>query len=100
MTNGQIIDKWMDGESFKGDKLSTDGKNLYSYVLCIGTTNEGGLKIVKDFTKENRNSPTTTRHIVLAKRACGVSITPTIGEVALGKELYRAGYDKSSFGSC
>lgn len=98
MKNSDIIDKWMDGKSFEGDKLSTDGDNLYSYELCIGTT-EDGVKIVKDFTKESRNSPTTTNHVTLAKEMCGVMQTPTIGEIELGKRLYEVGYKRSSFGS-
>lgn len=46
--------------------LWTDGKDIYSYRLCIGTTGPNGEKIVKEYrsgTEYGFRSMTTSKHV-------------------------------------
>ena len=66
----QIPILWVNGQSGKtpNKSLSTDGKDLYSYKLKIGYTNDYGQKVVLKYTTRYNSfvSTTTSRHVNLA----------------------------------
>ena len=74
MRNEQVVIAWLNGHRGAAGNLSTDGKSLYSYNLCIGHT--GGhahypVKVVRDYTSSGEFgfvSMTTSHHVGLAKR--------------------------------
>lgn len=59
--------------------LTTDGKDLYSYNLKIGYTNEQGQKVILKYTTEYDNfvSVTTSRHVNLASYYAHVFEAPS-----------------------
>ena len=63
MKNIDVVDKWLRFKEGKSGSMSTNGKELYSYALLIGDTDEEGLKVV--FL--HQSSVTTARHTNLAK---------------------------------
>lgn len=68
--NSDVVKAWAAGRGARAANLSTDGRSLYSYGLCIGTT-EGGRKVVRDYTSGGSHgwiSQTTSCHVGLAKR--------------------------------
>ena len=70
MKNADVVRAWVDGRVASGGNLMTDGRKLYSYALCIGTT-EDGYKEVRDYTARGAygfRSQTTSQHVGLAKR--------------------------------
>jgi hypothetical protein len=59
--------------------FTTDGLELRSYGLLIGYTiirNRRPCKVVRDFTKANFVSKTTSRHVNLAKRYADLVVKP------------------------
>lgn len=67
-TNKRVIFSWLAKKPFKTANLSTDGLNLYSYMLCIGDTDKKGNKIVYDYTAKGVFcSITTSTHVNMAK---------------------------------
>ena len=74
-----VIEYWLNNDIGAASNFFTDGTNLYSYGLKIGTTvNEE--KIVFDYTKDGGEfkSQSTTRHVNLAKGAADRVVSPTI----------------------
>ena len=70
MKNADVVRAWVDGRVASGGNLMTDGRKLYSYALCIGTTVDGS-KVVYDYTAKGELgfvSMTTSQHVGLAKR--------------------------------
>lgn len=70
MRNAKVVDAWVNGRVARGGNLRTDGQKLYSYLLCIGTT-ENGRKVVRDYTARGAygfRSMTTSQHVGLARR--------------------------------
>ena len=70
MKNADVVRAWVDGRVASGGNLMTDGRKLYSYALCIGTTVDGS-KVVYDYTAKGELgfvSQTTSQHVGLAKR--------------------------------
>ena len=59
--------------------LITDGKDLYSYRLKIGYTDEQGQKVILKYTAEYNNfvSTTTSRHVNLASYHADVFEAPS-----------------------
>lgn len=76
MKNAEVAQKWSKGLSCKTKNYSTDGRDLYSYALRIGTTLATGEKIVYDFTGAHRYSNTTTRHVSYARRVADMVVDP------------------------
>ena len=73
MRNEQVIRKWYCGEVAGSGNLTTDGVNLYSYNLKIGSR-EDGLNRVWDYTASGEyHSQTTSTHVGLALR-----LTPSV----------------------
>jgi hypothetical protein len=69
-TNSRVVYSWMNGKPFKSLSMRTDGKNLYSYALKIGTTTDDQCKNVLDYTAKGLMfySVTTSTHVGLAKK--------------------------------
>ena len=72
-TNDNIPYYWSKGKAAKNGTgaYSTDGKDLYSYALKIGTTNDQGEKILFDYTSGGMGyySQTTSCHVGKARPA-------------------------------
>ena len=68
MTNRQVVESWKNGKKGKSSNgnLRTDGKNLFSYQMLIGTTYKGK-KISLNVMSPNFYSITTSQHCSLAK---------------------------------
>ena len=73
MKNLDVINAWKKGVSAKTKNLSTDGRELYSYALLIGYTDDLSRKVVKNYTKENYYSVTTSIHVNMAKKASSIT---------------------------
>jgi len=67
MTNENVIKAWINGRRGNAGNLSTDGSNLYSYNLLIGT---GSGSTILNHTAGGGSyySQTTSCHVGLAKR--------------------------------
>ena len=59
--------------------FSTDGKNIYSYLLKIGYTDSNGQKVLLDYTTRSGNfqSHYTSRHVNLAAYYADVFLNPS-----------------------
>ncbi len=67
MKNENVIKAWMNGRSASAANLSTDGNNLYSYRLLIGT-GSGSTILNHTACGGSYYSQTTSCHVGLAKR--------------------------------
>jgi len=81
MAQAQVAEKWSKGipaKSWTGN-LWTDGLCLYSYNLCIGTTNRNGKKIVFSYLASTDTwvSPSTSKHVGFAKKVTPFVRIPT-----------------------
>jgi hypothetical protein len=65
----EVLTAWVKGCPWAVENLSTDGWNLYSYDLKIGTYKDG-LNVVYDYTAPGGKfiSMTTSAHVNAAKR--------------------------------
>lgn len=72
-TNENIPYYWSKGKAAMNGTgaYSTNGKDLYSYRLMIGTTNEQGEKVLFDYTSGGMGfySMTTSKHVGKARLA-------------------------------
>jgi hypothetical protein len=72
MSNEQIINAWKNGKKLGKSliKLNTNGVDIFSYRLKIGTTDEKKNKILFIYTAQTNNyySDTTSRHCNLIRR--------------------------------
>jgi hypothetical protein len=69
-TNHNVVWNWMNGNPFKSLRMRTDGRELYSYNLCIGHTDpKTDDKVVRDWTASGIGfcSITTSQHVNQAK---------------------------------
>ena len=70
-TNQAVVWHWMNGKPFKSLRMSTDGRELFSYNLCIrDTVRETDEKVLKDYTAKGRygySSQTTSTHVNIAR---------------------------------
>lgn len=79
MKNSEVIKAWHDGKKAGLSHLSTNGKDLYSYGLCIGFRGEDGLRYVFNYTAHSDTdwrgdkvephfiSNTTSKHVSMAR---------------------------------
>lgn len=67
--NREVLTAWVRGHPWAAGNLHTDGWNLYSYDLKIGTC-EDGLNVVYDYTAPGGKfiSMVTSAHVNAAKR--------------------------------
>ena len=68
MTNDGVIKAWINRETAitANGAFSTNGKDLFSYRLKIGTVNQDGTYIVYDY--RGGYSKTTTKHVNMATK--------------------------------
>ena len=80
MKNKEISFAWKRNITAKNynNTFHTDGFDLYSYGLLIGTTSSDGQKILYDYTAATNNfiSRTTTTHVNLAAVYMDVRLNP------------------------
>ena len=73
MSNEKIVCAWKEGKKMgkSGNRLNTDGVDIYSYDLRIGFTDINNKKILFIYTTKTGNykSSTTSRHCELIRRA-------------------------------
>ena len=70
-TNQSVVWHWMNGLPFKSLRMSTDGRDLFSYQLQIGHTEwHTDEKVVRDWTAGGIGffSQTTSTHVNLSRR--------------------------------
>ena len=69
MKNSEIARSWWNGRSASAKHFRTDGVNLWSYNLLIGTIKNGN-RVVFDYTARGGHfySVTTSKHVGLAGR--------------------------------
>jgi hypothetical protein len=72
MKNKDVVRSWFRGDEASSTNMHTDGKDLFSYQLLIGSFVEGEA-VIMDYTKENSVSHTTSRHVNLAATVTGAS---------------------------
>ena len=77
-TNDRVVYSWINGKPFKSLSMKTNGKDLYSYKLKIGTTTDDHCKNVLDYTARGLGfySVTTSTHVGMAKKYADI-ITST-----------------------
>jgi predicted glutamine amidotransferase len=74
--NDDVAELWAKGKKAIGNRITSDGNNLYSYRLRIGFTLPDGEKVVINYMGKNRYSMTTSKHTSYAKRYANVIIEP------------------------
>ena len=76
MRNEIVAARWAYGRVGSTRHMMTDGHDLYSYELKIGTTNPEGKKILFDYTSPGGNfrSQTTSCHVGLARRHAHITL--------------------------
>jgi hypothetical protein len=81
MAQSKVAESWANGVPAKSwtGKLWTDGLCLYSYSLCIGTTDRNGKKIVFSYLSATDTwiSPSTSKHVGFAKKVTPFVRIPT-----------------------
>jgi YD repeat-containing protein len=79
MKNSQVSEAWENNQIAKNANSSTDGKNLFSYSLLIGYTNEQGEKVALQYNAASGNfvSATTSNHVSYANRYADKTEKPT-----------------------
>ena len=80
-TNQSVVWHWMNGKPFKSLRMHTDGRDLFSYQMCIGHTDgDTDEKVLRDYTAKGRYgycSQTTSTHVNLARRHADRECTGT-----------------------
>jgi hypothetical protein len=80
LSNRLIPEQWKLGKPAQNYNKSfyTDGKDLFSYNLLIGTTTTTGTKIVYNYTSKSNNfiSQTTSHHVSFAKSNADYFLDP------------------------
>lgn len=69
MQNKEVISKWANGQAAKSANLRSDGDNLFSYSLKIGSASG---RVVYNYMSAGGGefiSRTTSQHVSLAKRS-------------------------------
>jgi len=75
--NADVVAAWTRGATANTAHLSTNGHDLYSYALRIGTTPPNGRKIVGQFDASNEfHSMTTSHHVGIARRVADAVVEP------------------------
>jgi hypothetical protein len=80
--NDEVVAAWLQNRRAHAGNLSTDGKKLFSYALCIGDTFVGD-KIAVDYTASvgEFKSMTTSCHVGRAKRDADQIMHPQVYEI-------------------
>lgn len=84
--NEKVARAWYYGAEAQNHKGTfwTDGRNLYSYALCIGTT-VGDQKILADFTAQSGHfiSTSTAKHVGKARDWASEVMNPTVFKLTI-----------------
>jgi hypothetical protein len=74
--NDDVAELWAKGKCATGNRITSDGNNLYSYKLRIGFTLPDNRKVAINYMGKNRYSQTTSKHVSYAKRYANITIEP------------------------
>ena len=78
--NASVIKSWVRGYSSNNGRssLHTNGRELFSYQLRIGYTDDKGNKVVEQYNASTGNvkSMTTSRHVSMASVQADREVTP------------------------
>ena len=84
--NSQIPQYWAKSVTAHSNnrQYRTDGQNLYSYNLIIGTTLSNGSKILLDYSAQTGHfrSQTTSQHVGKARRWADQTMCPDVARTA------------------
>jgi len=85
MTNAEVAQAWREGKTGHSMNMRTDGKDVFSYALKIGTTKKGA-KIAYDYWAPFTVSMTTSHHVSRLAGAGVVFVDPgkTVSVVKIG----------------
>lgn len=75
-SNSDVAEMWGKGKKATGNRITSDGHNLYSYELRIGFTLSDNRKVAVNYMGKNRYSMTTSHHVSYAKRWANIIIEP------------------------
>ncbi len=64
-SNKEVVRAWIGGDAAKSKNMSTDGIDLFSYKLRIGTRDADNYLVLYDYTGEHSVSHTTSCHVGL-----------------------------------
>ena len=75
MCNHEVVNNWAQGNEGFTRSLRTNGIDLYSYNLKIGTTSDDGKKVLFDYTRSGGSfhSQTTSTHVNIAREHSDVT---------------------------
>lgn len=78
MRNNDVARSWAHGRAARAANFWTDGRDLYSYNLKIGYTDDTGASVALDYTAPVGwfQSVTTSRHVSYARRYADRIETP------------------------
>ena len=84
--NSTVAHHWRIGVSASNHRgtFYTDGKDLYSYNLRVGTTSKSGRKVVVEYRAPWFYSQTTSTHVGLALFEAGTAINPDFAHLLDG----------------
>jgi len=74
-TNAGVVKAWLDGNVARSGTMHTDGTDVYSHGLKIGTTRDG-VKMVYDYRAKNTISMTTSNRVPLLAAGGVVYVKP------------------------
>ena len=86
-TTRDIPHLWASGRTGRASNLWTDGIDLYSYGMRIGTT-VNDRKVLGNYTASGRyTSHTTSKHVGMGTQYANDVLHPTFFEITFGKKF-------------
>lgn len=76
VSNDNVAHRWAQGLPAKSGTMSTDGQDIYSYLLKIGYTDAHGKKIAIRYQGRHSVSNTTSHHVSLVIQKSDVTHDP------------------------
>lgn len=76
VSNNNVAHRWALGLPAKSGTMSTDGQDIYSYLLKIGYTDGHGKKIATRYQGLHSVSNTTSHHVSLVMRVSDIIHEP------------------------
>lgn len=75
--NRQVAEAWARSEASRSGSMFTNGRDIFSYNLLIGYTEDDGTKVALDYTAPGHFvSQTTSTHVGLTRQVADVSREP------------------------
>ena len=87
-SNQGVAKAWKEGRAAHSGNMSTNGREVYSYHLRIGYTEQDGSKTAEDHTRTGgcyHSTTTSGKHVKEAKRQADHIIRPD-------EDVWRGGY--------